>query len=232
MRLRISKNTRDKLPINEEDVPLKTKENLEEYLQSAISFLQTQEAVLEKILSILDEIAGLESTMKQDVIKNISKEQEEASRRRFKRLRRELKGLTKLKFNQNSLFSQNGSDTSFKLFKKAGSSVPQIKQPAAKSYIDPLKVNSDGLNTEALKKSLQAMQEMLGQSDAAESDLQTSFIALTKEPDAGKKLKFIEERVKTWVSHVIEGKDGLSVQANLLSKRVDGLIGGAHLERE
>ncbi len=227
MRLRISKNTRDKLPINEEDVPLKTKENLEEYLQSAISFLQTQEAVLEKILSILDEIAGLESTMKQDVIKNISKEQEEASRRKFKRLRRELKGLTKLKFNQNSLFSQNGSDTSFKLFKKAGSSVPQIKQPAAKSYIDPLKVNSDGLNTEALRKSLQAMQEMLGQSDAAESDLQTSFIALTKEPDAGKKLKFIEERVKTWVSHVIEGKDGLSVQANLLSKRVDGLIGGS-----
>ena len=143
-----------------------------------------------------------------------------------------MKGLTKLKFNQNSLFSQNGSDTSFKLFKKAGSSVPQIKQPAAKSYIDPLKVNSDGLNTEALRKSLQAMQEMLGQSDAAESDLQTSFIALTKEPDAGKKLKFIEERVKTWVSHVIEGKDGLSVQANLLSKRVDGLIGGAHLERE
>ena len=140
MRLRISKNTRDKLPINEEDVPLKTKENLEEYLQSAISFLQTQEAVLEKILSILDEIAGLESTMKQDVIKNISKEQEEASRRKFKRLRRELKGLTKLKFNQNSLFSQNGSDTSFKLFKKAGSSVPQIKQPAAKSYIDPLKL--------------------------------------------------------------------------------------------
>ena len=64
MRLRISKNTRDKLPINEEDVPLKTKENLEEYLQSAISFLQTQEAVLEKILSILDEIAGLESTGK------------------------------------------------------------------------------------------------------------------------------------------------------------------------
>ena len=206
--------------------PLKPKKIWRSTCSRRYHFCRHKRQFWKKYLSILDEIAGLESTMKQDVIKNISKEQEEASRRKFKRLRRELKGLTKLKFNQNSLFSQNGSDTSFKLFKKAGSSVPQIKQPAAKSYIDPIKVNSDGLNTEALRKSLQAMQEMLGQSDAAESDLQTSFIALTKEPDAGKKLKFIEERVKTWVSDVIEGKDGLSVQANLLTKRVDGLIGG------
>ena len=44
--------------------------------------------------------------------------------------------------------------------------------------------------------------------------------------EAQKKLKFIEERVKTWVSDVIDGHDGLSVQANLLGKRVDGLIRG------
>ena len=49
MRLRLPKRTRAKLPIDEDQVPLKTKENLEEYLQSAISFLQTQEAVLERI---------------------------------------------------------------------------------------------------------------------------------------------------------------------------------------
>ena len=63
-------------------------------------------------------------------------------------------------------------------------------------------------------------------------DLQTSFSALTKEPDAGKKLNFIEQRVKTWVSEVIEGHDGLSVQAHLLTKRVNGLIEGTTLEPE
>ena len=57
-------------------------------------------------------------------------------------------------------------------------------------------------------------------------DLQTSFEALSADPAAQKKLKFIEERVKTWVSEVIEGNDGLTVQANLLGKRVDGLIRG------
>ena len=46
---------------------------LEEYLQSAISFLQTQEAVLERILSILEEIAKLEPLVKADVIRNITK---------------------------------------------------------------------------------------------------------------------------------------------------------------
>lgn len=41
-----------------------------------------------------------------------------------------------------------------------------------------------------------------------------------------KKLKFLEERVKTWVSEVIDGQDGISVQANLMTKRVDGLVKG------
>ena len=232
MRLRISKNTRAKLPISEDQVPLKTAENLEEYLQSAISFLQTQEAVLEKILTILEEISELESTMKADVIRNVTEEQEGKSKQRFKQLRRELKGLSKLKFNEKPLFSANGSDSSFKLFKKASSSAPEIRQPAAKKYLEPIKVAENGLNSDALRKSLQAMQEMLGQSDAAQSDLQTSFSALAKEPDAGKKLNFIEERVKTWVSEVIEGQDGLSVQAHLLTKRVNGLIEGNARELE
>lgn len=232
MRLRLSKNARAKLPIKDDQVPLKTAENLEEYLQSAISFLQTQEAVLERILSILEEIASLEETMHADVIRNISKDQEEKSRQRFKKLRRELKGLAKLKFNEKALFSSNGSDTSFKLFKKAGSNAPEIKQPAAPKYLEPVKVVKDDFNSDALRQSLQAMHEMLGQSDAAESDLQTSFTALTKEPDAGKKLNFIEQRVKTWVSEVIEGQDGLTVQAHLLTKRVDGLIDGNPLDPE
>ena len=227
MQFRLSKKTRAKLPIGDDQVPLKTAENLEEYLQSAISFLQTQEEVLEKILNILEKIAELEPLMKADVIRNITKEQEEESRKTFKKLRRELKGLTKLKFNDQSLFSQDESDGSFKLF-KSWTDAPQIKQPPAKSYIDPIRSSSEGLNSDALHKSLQALQEMLGQSDAAENDLQTSFTALINEPDASRKLNFIEQRVKTWVSDVIEGNDGISVQANLLSKRVDGLIEGPH----
>ena len=75
-------------------------------------------------------------------------------------------------------------------------------------------------------KSMQALQEMLGQADAAETDLQTSFHALTSDPEAHKRLKFLEERVKTWVSEVIGGQDGLTVQANLITKRVDGLVQG------
>ena len=232
MRLRISKTSRSKLPIPEDQAPLKTAENLEEYLQSAISFLQTQEAVLERILTILEEIAELEPTMKADVIRNVTPQQEESSKQRFKQLRRELKGLAKLKFNEKPLFSSNGSDTSFKLFKKAGSNAPEIRQPAAKKYLEPVKVVKDTLNSDALRQSLQAMQEMLGQSDAAQSDLQTSFSALAKEPDSIKKLSFVEERVKTWVSEVIEGQDGLSVQAHLLTKRVDGLIEGTSIDPE
>ena len=223
MRLRISKNTRAKLPIAEDQVPLKTAENLGEYLQSAISFLQTQ-AVLEKIRCFGGNFC-LESTIA-DVIRNMLSNGR-GLRLRFKKLRRELKGLAKLKFNEKPLFSSNGSDTSFKLFKKASASAPEIRQPAAKKYLEPIKVAENGLNSDALHKSLQAMQEMLGQSDAAQSDLQTSFTALAKEPDAGKSLIL---SVKTWVSEVIDGQDGLSVQAHLLTKRVNGLIEGSRLE--
>ena len=44
--------------------------------------------------------------------------------------------------------------------------------------------------------------------------------------DIRDKLKFLEERVKTCVSEVIDGQDGISVQANLITKRVDGLVQG------
>ena len=57
MRLKLSKKTKSKLPISEDEAPLKTKENLEEYLQGAISFLQTQQIALERTIAILEEIA-------------------------------------------------------------------------------------------------------------------------------------------------------------------------------
>lgn len=226
MRLRLSKNSRKKLPISDDEVPLKTKENLEEYLQSAISFLQTQQSVLERTLAILEEIAELAETMKADVIRSISKEQEKQSRKKFWKLRKELKSLAGLEFNEKPLFSKNGSDNSFKLFKEAGPNAPKIKQPAAPHYLKPLQKSDKEVNRESVFKSIQALQEMLGQTDATESDLQTSFTALASNPDSEKKLQFIEERVKTWVSEVIEGQDGLTVQANLLTQRVDGLMRG------
>ena len=226
MRLRLTKKTRKKLPIGDDQTPLKTKQNLEEHLQTAVSFLQTQQNVLLRTVEILEEIGELAATMKADIIRSISLDDEKKSRNKFKDLRQELKWLCSLEFNQKRLFSQNGKDGSFKLFKEAGPDAPKVSQPAAPHFLKPLQESDDEVNAEEIQKSLQALQEMLGQTDAAQSDLQTSFEALASDPEALKKLKFLEERVKTWVSEVIQGHDGLTVQANLLGQRVDGLIRG------
>ena len=129
MRLRLSKQTRKKLPIDEEQSPLKTKQNLEEHLQTAVSFLQTQQKVLLRTVEILEEIGQLAATMKADIIRSISLEDEKNSREKFKELRQELKWLCSLEFNQKRLFSQNGSDSSFKLFKDAGPKAPKVTLP-------------------------------------------------------------------------------------------------------
>jgi hypothetical protein len=226
MRLRLTKKTRKKLPIGDDQTPLKTKQNLEEHLQTAVSFLQTQQNVLLRTVEILEEIGELAATMKADIIRSISLDDEKESRNKFKDLRQELKWLCSLEFNQKRLFSQNGKDGSFKLFKEAGPNAPKVSQPAAPHFLKPLQASDEEVNAEEIQKSLQALQEMLGQTDAAQSDLQTSFEALASDPEALKKLKFLEERVKTWVSEVIQGHDGLTVQANLLGQRVDGLIRG------
>ena len=226
MRLRLSKKTRKKLPIKDDQVPLKTKENLEEHLQSAISFLQTQQNVLQRTVDILEEITALAPTMKADVIRSVSLQDEKESKEKFKALRQELNWLSSLEFNQKELFSQNGKDTSFKLFKDAGPNAPVIKQHAAPHFLESIQNSGDEIKEEDIHNCLQALQEMLGQTDAAETDLQTSFKALAADPEAQKKLKFIEDRVKTWVSEVIEGQDGLAVQANLLTRRVDNLVQG------
>lgn len=226
MRLRLSKKTRKKLPIKDHQVPLKTKENLEEHLQSAISFLQTQQNVLQRTVDILEEITALAPTMKADVIRSVSLQDEKESKEKFKALRQELNWLSSLEFNQKELFSQNGKDTSFKLFKDAGPNAPVIKQHAAPHFLESIQNSGDEIKEEDIHNCLQALQEMLGQTDAAETDLQTSFKALAADPEAQKKLKFIEDRVKTWVSEVIEGQDGLAVQANLITRRVDNLVQG------
>ena len=226
MRLRISKKTRKKLPIKDDQVPLKTKENLEEHLQSAISFLQTQQNVLERTVVILEDILEIVPKMKADVIRSVSEQDEKESREKFKTMCQELKWLASLEFNQRSLFSHENKDSSFKLFKDAGPNAPLIKQHAAPHYLESLENLDENLNDLLVQKCLQALQEMLGETDATKSDLQTSFKALASDPDSQKKLQFLEDRVKSWVSEVIDGHDGISVQANLMTKRVDGLIQG------
>ena len=68
------------MPIKDDQVPLKTKENLEEHLQSAISFLQTQQNVLQRTVDILEEITALAPTMKADVIRSVSLQDEKESK--------------------------------------------------------------------------------------------------------------------------------------------------------
>ena len=138
MRLKLSKKTKSKLPISEDEAPLKTKENLEEYLQGAISFLQTQQIALERTIAILEEIAGLAPTMKEDIILKVSKEQELNSRKKLKALRKELKILANLSFNKQPLFSSQDADSSFPLFEGAGANAPKIKQPSAPYYYKPI----------------------------------------------------------------------------------------------
>ena len=225
MHLRLTTKTRKNLPIDEEKVPLKTKENLEEYLQTAISFLQTQEVALERSIEILEEILLLTTRLKADPIKKVSKEEEIISRKRFRVLKKELSSISGLVFNDRALFSEDRNDHSFKLFKDASPNAPTIKQPAAPHYLKSIQKRSESLEKKAIEESCQALQEMLGQTDAIQSDLKTSFTALATNPDSDQKFQFIEEKVKTWVSEVIEGQDGIVVQANIIGKKVNELIG-------
>ncbi len=225
MKLRLSNKILQKLP-KDEHPPLKTKENLEEYLQGAISFLQTQQNVLLRTISIIEDIGKLAPTLKADVIKNVTKKQETESRKKYKLLKKELKSLVSLRFNDHSLFSDGEDDKSFKLFKGASSSAPLIKQPSAPHYVKPLQKPTAQVDMELVQSSTQALQEMVGQNDATTHDLQTSFLALAADPESQMKLKFFEEKVRSWVFEVIQGNDGLSVQANILGKRVDGLVRG------
>jgi len=223
MKFKLSSKILNNLP-EDKQPPLKTKENLEEYLQGAISFLQTQQNVLLRTISIIEEIGKLAPTLKADVIKNITKKQEAESRKKFKLLRKELKTLVSLKFNERPLFSDIEEHKSFKLFNGASASAPQVKQPSAPHYIKPLQKPNPEIDLELVHSSTQALQEMVGQNDATTHDLQNSFLALATDPESQTKLKFFEEKVRSWVYEVIQGNDGISVQANILGHRVDGLV--------
>lgn len=225
MRLRLSNFTKSKLPFKEDEIPLKTKDKLEEHLQAAISFLQTQQEVLHRTLDILEEVATLGEGKDDDALLGATPEEDdEQTKEKFHELRSELEWLTSLEFNKRRLFSGEATDTSFKLFDKAGPHAPKISQPPVPHHIEPLKHADAGIDPTSVRKMLNALHEMLGQTDAAASDLQTSFTALVSNPEANKELKFTEEKVKSWVSEIMERSDGMSVQAHLSDRQVDGLM--------
>ena len=181
---------------------------------------------MKSIISILEEVEQLAPTMKVDIIRKITKEQENESKSKLKGLGKKLKSFVDLCFNDLPLFSRGESDTSFELFKGASKNAPRIMQPSAPHYLKPIQKSTTSVDIGAVQASLQAMQEMVGHNDAVAHDLQTSFTALASDPEAHEKFKFFEERVKSWVSEVIDGQDGLTVQANILRKRVDNLVNG------
>ena len=228
MRLRLSNYTKKKLPFKEDEIPLKTKEKLEEHLQAAISFLQTQQNVLNRTLEVLESMAGLAEVGEEKFLpKKKQQEEEEQTAERLRELVIELKWLATLEFNKRLLFSGENKEKSFKLFKGAGPKAPKIKQHPVKHHVEAL-ASEKSVDATSVRRMLNALHEMLGQTDAAVSDLQTSFTALTSDPEANKELKFIEEKVKSWVSEILARTDGMSVQAHISSKQVDGLVREQH----
>ena len=228
MRLRLSNYTKKKLPFKEDEIPLKTKEKLEEHLQGAISFLQTQQNVLNRTLDVLETMAGLAEVGEEKFLpKKKQQEEEEETAERLRELVIELKWLSTLEFNKRLLFSGENKEKSFKLFKGAGPKAPKIKQHPVKHQVEALAAEK-AVDATSVRRMLNALHEMLGQTDAAVSDLQTSFTALTADPTANAELKFIEEKVETWVSEILARTDGLSVQAHISSRQVDGLVREQH----
>tara|TARA_Y100000588_G_C14041840_1_gene833207 strand:+ start:87 stop:788 length:702 start_codon:yes stop_codon:yes gene_type:complete len=224
MRLRLSKFTKKKLPFKEDEIPLKTKEKIEEHLQSAISFLQTQQNVLNRTLDVLESMADLAEVGEEKLLpKKKQEEENEKTEERLRELVIELKWLATLEFNKQLLFSGENKEKSFKLFKGAGPKAPTIKQHPVKHHVEAL-TSEKSVDATSVRKMLNALNEMLGQTDAAVSDLQTSFTALTSDPEANKELNFIEEKVETWVSEILARTDGISVQAHISPRQVDGLV--------
>ena len=156
MRLRLPKYKRLKLPYREDQIPLKTKDKLEEHLQAAISFLQTQQSVLHRTLDILEEMAELaESGKKQTLLPEEDLEEQRANEKQIRKLGVELKWLATLEFNKKRLFSGDKREKSFTLFKGAGPKAPRIKQHPVKSQVEDLSTD-ENVDATSIRKRLSA----------------------------------------------------------------------------
>ena len=222
MRLRLSKFAKMRIPFKGDEIPLKTREKIEQHLQNGVSFLQAQHEVLARILGILEEIGRMvprngstpEGAAKKEVVT------------RFLELQTELQWLGSLEFNDRKLFSPDERLRSFKLFRTASQNVPKIKRFPILLRLDPIAEGDtpEALSVTHLREALNAINEMIGQNTAAESDLRNCFTALAGEPEAEKELHFTEQKIKSWLAEIMERSNPLVAQAHVDSDQLERLL--------
>ena len=222
MRLRLSKFAKMRIPFKDGEIPLKTRDKIEEHLQNGVSFLQAQQEVLARILGILEE-------MNRMVPRNTAKQNQtdpKEPQSRYDELQTQLQWLSTLEFNDRNLFSPDERLRSFKLFKSASRNVPKIKRFPILLRLDPV-IESESPETlpgGLLREALNAINEMIGQNIAAESDLRNCFTLLAGEPIADRELHFTEQKTKSWVAEIMERSNGLLTQAHLDSDQLHRLL--------
>ena len=222
MRLRLSKFAKMRIPFKDDEIPLKTRDKIEQHLQRGVSFLQAQREVLARILGILEEINRM-------IPRNGSTEDEAdlgEAVSRYRDLQVELQWLGTLEFNDRNLFSSDERVRSFKLFRTASRNVPKIKRFPILVRLDPIAEaeSPEELSSGELREALNAINEMIGQNTAAENDLRNCFTVLVGEPVAKQELHFTEQKTKSWVAEIMGRSNALVAQAHLDSDQLQRLL--------
>jgi hypothetical protein len=222
MRLRLSKFAKMRIPFQEDDIPLKTSDKIEEHLQNGVSFLQAQHEVLARILGILEEI----NRMIPSAGASPSAAELKELLSRYRDLQGELQWLGTLEFNDRNLFSPDERVRSFKLFRTASKNVPKIKRFPILLRLDPIVECStpENLSGAELREALNAINEMIGQNTAAESDLRNCFTLLAGEPAPARELHFTEQKTQSWVAEIMVRSNPLLAQAHLDADQLQRLL--------
>ncbi len=222
MRLRLSKFAKARIPFTEDEIPLKTRDKIEQHLQNGVSFLQAQCEVLARILGILEEVNRM---IPRNGTSPATEESKEALTE-YSDLQTELQWLGTLEFNDRSLFSADERVRSFKLFRTASRNVPKIKRFPILLRLDPIAESDspDELVSGELREALNAVNEMIGQNTAAENDLRNCFTALAGRPDEERELHFNEQKTKSWVTEIMERSNAISAQAHLDAEQLQRLL--------
>lgn len=211
-----------RIPFKDDEIPLKTRDKIEEHLQNGVSFLQAQHEVLTRILGILEEINRM--TPRNGSTQNEADLKESESR--YVELRTQLQWLSTLEFNDRNLFSPDERLRSFKLFKTASRNVPKIKRFPILLRLDPVieSESPENLSSGLLREALNASNEMIGQNTAAENDLRNCFTLLAGKPIVEREIHFTEQKTKSWVAEIMERSNGLLTQAHLDSDQLHRLL--------
>ena len=145
---------------------------------------------------------------------------------RFLELQKELQWLGSLEFNDRKLFSPDERLRSFKLFRSASKNVPKIKRFPILLRLDPIAEGDtpEALSVTHLREALNAINEMIGQNTAAESDLRNCFTALAGQPEAEKELHFTEQKIKSWLAEIMERSNPLVAQAHVDADQLERLL--------